>query len=866
VKVLGYLFGILVLLVVAGAGAGLLVVRHHAAELPDYQALAAYDPPVTSRVYAGDGRLLAEYAVENRLFVPIEAIPKRVIQAFLAAEDKSFYSHHGIDLLSIARAAMQNLMNLGSDRRPVGASTITQQVAKNFLLTNEVSLERKLKEAILAYRIEQAFTKDRILELYLNEIYLGFNSYGVAAAALNYFNKSLDDLTLAEAAYLAALPKAPNNYHPTRRAEAAKWRRDWVLDRMAEDTIITGAEAETAKATPLTIRRRTAQEMTRADAFAEEVRRDLARHYGDDAVYKGGLTVRATLDPALQEIAEEAFRDGLVEYDRRHGWRGPIARIDAADMAGDKWPTALAAVAEPPALKPWVLAVVLETGAREARIGLAGGKTGRIPFDEVKWARETRPDQKLGPAVRAVSEVLAVGDVVAVEAIEATEQRPPPRQRGRKRAAPRAQPREAPAKGDLHALRQVPDVSGGLIALDPHTGRVLAMVGGLSYDASQFNRATQARRQPGSAFKPFVYLAALEAGMPPNTIILDAPFVFDPGAGQPRWKPANFSHKFYGPTPMRVGLELSRNLMTVRLAETVGMGKVVDIAERFGVADSMEPVLAMALGSGETTLMRMTAAYAMIVNGGKRIKPTLIDRVQDKHGRTVFRHDTRVCETCRPDQWKGQDEPTLADPREQVIDPRTAYQMVSLLEGVVQRGTAGKVAALRRPLAGKTGTTNDAYDGWFIGFSPDLVVGTYVGFDKPRTLGSSETGGSVAVPIFMKFMEAALEGRPVVPFRMPPGLRLVRIDRDTGAPARQGEGRTIMEVFKPGTEPTGDTAPTLDGVAGYDAGYDSGTGAASADPSAPGAPPYGGQGGDTPAAFPAAPARPAIGATPSGIY
>ncbi len=808
-------FAVLALGVIA-AGAAYLVFSHYTHDLPDYQQLAAYEPPMVTRVQAGDGRLLAEYAVENRVFVPIAAIPKLVISAFLSAEDKNFYSHPGIDLQGIIRAAIQNALAIGSNKRPIGASTITQQVAKNFLLTNEVSFERKIKEAVLAYRIEQAFTKDRILELYLNEIYLGFNSYGVAAAALNYFNRPLAELTVAEAAYLAALPKAPNNYHPLRRPEAAKARRDYVIERMAEDGVVTREEAATAIASPIEIRSRTEAETFRADVFAEEVRRELMRQFGEKAVYRGGLSVRATLDPVMQTHAEAAFREGLVAYDRRHGWRGPIARIaidgkasggKAPDSKLGDWKERLAAEHAPPGLAPWSLAVVLSVSAGEARIGLGDGTRGRIPLDEVRWARENKEDQRLGAAVRAVSDVLAVGDVIAVERAHAATQAPSRSGRGRA-AAPE------PVETDRYTLRQIPDVSGGMVALDPHTGRVLAMVGGFSFEGSQFNRATQAQRQPGSAFKPFVYLAALESGMPPNTIIQDSPFVFDPGGGQERWRPANADGRFLGPMPMRVGIERSRNLMTVRLAERIGMKKVADVAHRFGIFDDMNPVLAMSLGAGETTLLRMAAAYAMLVNGGKKVTPAIIDRVQDREGKTIFRNDMRECQECAAESWTGEAPPTLTDHRPQVTDPQSAYQMVSMLEGVVLRGTAGRVAALRRPIGGKTGTTNDVLDAWFVGFSPDLVVATYVGFDRPRTLGPGEQGGATAAPIFMNFMERALKNTPAVPFRVPPGLRMVRIDRTTGALASAGDSNSIMEFFKPGTEPTFDGPAYLSGGSG----------------------------------------------------
>ncbi len=783
-RFLGVLFSLLILMVAAGAIGGYLLVRHYAADLPDYSQLADYDPPLVTRVHAGDGRLLAEFAVENRVFVPIDAIPRRVREAFLSAEDKTFYTHPGIDLPGVLKAAVTNLVNLGSDRRPVGASTITQQVAKNFLLTNEVSIERKLKEIILAYRIEQAFTKDRILELYLNEIYLGSGSYGVIAAALNYFNKTLDELTIGEAAYLAALPKAPNNYNPWRFPEAAVARRNWVVGRMLEDGHIARDEAEAAMAEPLTTRQRQVTETFTADYFAEEVRRELAARFGEDGLYKAGMSVRTTLDPRLQAIAERILRGGLIAYDRRHGWRGPLAKIEVA--AGQDWAGELMKIAENPALRDWKAAAVLAVDKEGARIGLADGSEGRIPFAELKWARPWQEGQTVGAAPGKPADVLAAGDVVAVE------------------------PVETDSEGNAHpdgsyALRQIPEIGGGLVALDPHTGRVLAMVGGWSFKVSEFNRATQALRQPGSAFKPIVYLTALDNGYTPSTIILDAPIVIDQGPELGKWKPENYGQEFYGPSTMRLGIEKSRNLMTVRLAQAVGMDKVAEYAQRFGVVDHMMPVLAMALGAGETTLLRLTAAYGMIVNGGKRIVPTLIDRIQDRRGATVFRHDERPCEGCLgPEGWHDQPVPQIPDLREQLVDPGSAYQLVSMLEGVVQRGTGAAIgAALKRPLAGKTGTTNDSFDAWFVGFSPDLAVGVYLGFDTPRSLGPKETGGSAAVPVFRDFMAAALEDQPAIPFRIPPGIRLVRVDVATGQRAGAGSARVIFEAFKPGTEPDG---------------------------------------------------------------
>ena len=791
----------LVLLALLGAGAVLGGFWHYGRGLPDYQQLATYEPPVMTRVHAGDGSLITEYATENRVFVPIGAIPKRVIKAFLAAEDKNFYSHPGIDVAGILRAAITNLRRLGSDSRPVGASTITQQVAKNFLLTNEVSMERKIKEVILALRIERAFSKGRILELYLNEIYLGFGAYGAAAAALNYFNKSMDELTIAEAAFIAALPKAPNNYHPIRRPKAAKARRDWVIARMAEESFISAAEARAAKAEPIIVRKRQATLLTRAEYFAEEVRRELLERYGETQLYRGGLSVRTTLEPKLQAIADKVLRDGLIAYDRRHGWRGPMARLEGpagAAAPGADWAARLAKVKAPAALGPWRLAVVLAVDKLSARIGLQDGGEGTIPRAELRWARAWVKGQKRGPPVRGAEQVLKPGDVVAVEAVGERVVKSP--KGGKSRQIVAYPPR-------TFGLRQIPDINGAVVALDPHTGRVLAMSGGLAYMDSQFNRATQALRQPGSAFKPFVYLAALKEGFTPSSLILDAPFVIDQGPGLGLWKPHNYARKFYGPSTMRLGIEKSRNLMTVRLAQTIGIDKVVATATKFGIfqnlTENQSRNLALALGAGETTLLRLVTAYAMLVNGGKRITPSLIDRIQDRQGRTILRHDKRACPGCRVDRVAGSVLPVIPDTRVRVADSGTAYQVVSMLRGVILRGTGRRIRSVGKPLAGKTGTTNKNMDTWFIGFAPDLAVGVFVGFDTPKSLGRRETGSSVAAPIFRDFMAAALRDKPAIPFRIPPGIRLVRVNVATGLLAKPGDRGVILEAFKPGSEPKG---------------------------------------------------------------
>ncbi|MEO5336168.1 MAG: penicillin-binding protein 1A [Magnetospirillum sp. WYHS-4] len=805
IRFVAMLFGIATVLAIAGAVGAVYVFHEFGRDLPDYRQLADYEPPVTTRVHAGDGRLLAEYAVEKRVFVPIHVMPKHVVQAFLSAEDKHFYQHQGIDPLGIVRAALTNVKQMGSGRRPAGASTITQQVAKNFLLTNEVSIARKIKEAILAFRIEQAFSKQRILELYLNEIYLGFSAYGVAAASVNYFNKSLDELTVAEAAYLAALPKAPNNYHPIQKHEAAKARRDWVISRMEEDGVLTAQEAQAAMADPLIVRQRNEGEQVRADVFAEEVRRELAQRFGETALYKGGLLVRTTLDPRLQDIAVRALRRGLERYDRRHGWRGPLNRID---IAGDWMPT-LRSIERPKGTDPnWTLAVVIHMDDALAEIGLPNGTRGRIPLSEMKWARAQRRDddgdETLGPPVKKPAEVVGPGDVILVESLagrpvdgEPDTDEPPVDAKGKPLPPKPLHP------AGIYGLRQVPEIDGAIVALDPHTGRVLAMVGGYAYERSQFNRAVQAHRQPGSAFKPFVYLPALEEGYTPSTLILDAPFVIDQGPGLPKWRPENYTQKFYGPSTMRLGIEKSRNLMTVRLAQTIGMEKVVDSAKRFHVVDSMDALLSAALGSTETSLLRLTTAYAMLVNGGKAITPSLIDRIQDRNGRTVFRHDARPCASCRALQWAGQEVPAIPDNRKPVTDPASAYQMVSMLQGVVERGTGTSIKAVGKPLAGKTGTTNNSMDTWFVGFSPDLAVGVFMGYDELRPLGKKETGGSVSAPIFRDFMMEALKGKPATPFRIPPGIRMVRVKASDGRPAGPGDTDVILEAFKPDNVPSG---------------------------------------------------------------
>jgi penicillin-binding protein 1A len=789
VRFLGFLFaaGTILFLVGVSAVAGLL--WHFSKDLPDYTQLKNYEPPVMTRVHAADGSLLAEYAKERRLYLPIQAIPKRVINSFLAAEDKNFYEHGGIDFTGMARAALVYAQNYGSNRRPQGASTITQQVAKNFLLTNEVSFTRKIKEALLAMRIERTYSKDKILELYLNEIYLGLGAYGIGAAALVYFDKSVNELTIAEAAYLAALPKAPAQLHPVRNHARAVERRNYVIDRLAENGWISQAEAQAARKEPLVVTTRSnATHVFAGEYFAEEVRRDIFERYGEKKLYEGGLSVRATLDPKLQVIARKAMVKGLVNYDESVGWRGPVTKID---ISGD-WGIKLANVKSLSDISPWRMAVVLEANDQSARIGFQPGRvlggaiskdrdTGIVTMDGVRWAKAASgPTRYKAPT--KVTQVLTPGDVVYVDPLLG---------------------KDGKIVEGQYRLRQIPEVSGGMIVMDPNTGRVLAMSGGFSFDQSQFNRATQAYRQPGSSFKPIVYSTALDNGYTPSSIVVDAPIEIDQGSGNV-WRPENYSAgKYYGPQTLRFGLEHSVNNMTVRLAQDIGMPIIGEYAKRFGVYDELPNYLSYALGAGETTVMRMVTAYSMIANGGKRVKATLIDRIQDRFGHTIYKHDQRECRGCdAPEGWHNQPEPTLIDRREQVLDPMTAYQITSMMEGVVQRGTATVVREVGKPIAGKTGTTNEEKDAWFIGFSPNIVVGLYIGYDKPRPLGRGGTGGHLAAPIAKDFLKVALADKPAVPFRVPAGIKLVRVDLKSGMRAGPGDtGRTILEAFKPGTAP-----------------------------------------------------------------
>ena len=816
----GALLAIVVLIGAAGAGGLWIAYQHFSADLPDVDGLRNYQPPVMSRVFAGDSRLLTELATERRIFVPISAIPPLVRQAFISAEDQNFYTHKGVDPLAIARAGIYDLGHYGQGKRPIGASTITQQVAKNMLLDNQLSLARKAKEAILAMRIEENLSKDRILELYLNEIYLGLGAYGVAAAAQSYFNKPLDKLTIAEAAFLAALPKAPNNFNPFKYPDAARNRRDYVLDRMAEDRVITAQEAAEAKAQPIvasTFRR--PPPIPGADWFGEEVRRQLVARFGADMTTQGGLMVRTSLDPVLQTTAEKSVRDGLMAYDRKYGgWRGPVSHLMLAPTDFDThWPSALNDVPRPPGMLPnWRLAVVAAETDGEAKmvwLDPAGERrSGALFLSDLGWAHPVH-DGKAGPAPHRMADIVQVGDVVMVEP-PASAPLPPivtPLATAKGKA-----PAVTPPAPKL-ALRQIPQVQGALVSMDPRTGRVLAMVGGWSFEQSQFNRATQAQRQPGSSFKPIVYLTALENGVSPSQRFMDAPIVVDTPEG--RWRPGNFELTFNGPTPLRIALEESLNLVTLRVAQYVGMAAVADTAIAFHMVDSMPKVLPAAIGAVDTTVLREAGAYASFAAAGHEVLPTLIDSVQDRDGHVVMRAPGLSCTNCAEESAM----PALTDDRQQIADGASVFQLVTMMQGVVQRGTgvvAGK--GLNRPIAGKTGTTQDFNDAWFTGFTPDLVTAVWVGFDTPMSLGDNETGGHLAAPIWHDYMATALQGRPVLAFPVPNGVTMAQWDSGHG---------TITDAFKPGQVP-GASNGTIGGGGGgggvASSGGDAGGGGAGA--------------------------------------
>ncbi len=745
---------------------GLALFWYFGSNLPDYNQLEKYDPPVVTRMHAGDGTLFAEYAHEKRIFIPITAIPEKVVKTFLAVEDKNFFEHPGLDWTGIMRASLANGLSYFRDHnKTMGGSTITQQVAKNFLLTNERTLTRKIKEAILSLRIERTFSKEKILELYLNEIYLGHGTYGVGSAALHYFNKSLDELTDAECAYLAGLPKAPSTYDPQKNYTATLKRRDWVIHRMFEEKIINQKEALDAINTPITLKKRNIA-VINTNYFAEYIRQEVIKKYGETMFYQGGLSVRTTLNSRLQKIADVSLKKGLIRYDRKFGWRGALETIST-----DNWKETLKKVKTPSGITPWQVAVVLKTSDHEAFIGLIDGKEGVIPLSHMKWARRHFIGEKTGypqtgPEIKKVDDVLHVGNVIFVNQIADT----------------------------VYSLEQIPAVNGAIIAIDPHTGRVLALNGGYGFHQSQFNRAIQAQRQFGSAVKPIIYAAALEKGYTPASMILDAPLVIDIGHGTP-WKPQNISNKFYGLVTLREALENSYNLAAIRLAQTIGMRAVGEMGKRLNLYDALSHELANALGAQETTLLRAVTAYASFVNGGKKIEPMMIDRIQDRQGKNIYHASTKVCDQCQTHPWDNQLPPTLEDNRPLVLNPIHAYQMVSMLEGAVKEGTGKNAAVTGYHLAGKTGTTNKYCDAWFIGFSPDLLVGVMVGFDSPKSLGKFQTGGALAAPIFKDFMQEALARKPSVPFRIPSGTKFIHVHKKTGKTAKPKDTSSRLEAF-----------------------------------------------------------------------
>ncbi|MFP5447147.1 MAG: penicillin-binding protein 1A [Alphaproteobacteria bacterium] len=749
--------GVAVLSLIAVAG---FAVAIYAAwlfhDMPDAGDLVDYRPPTSTRAYAWDGTLIGEFSRERRIYVPYDQMPPHMVQAFMAAEDRNFFQHSGVDAMGLTRAMMKNVLNAVQGRRLEGGSTITQQVAKNVLLTSDATIGRKFKEAVLAQRLEKTLSKEQILELYLNEIWLGYRSYGVGAAAYNYFGKSITDLTVAEAAYLAALPKGPQNYHPQRRKAAAISRRNWVIGEMADLGWITEAQAAEARAQDLVVQAAPTRAKYRdADYFVEEVRRRGLETLGP-RLNEGGYYMRTTLDPALQTAARVALMDGLEAYDRRHGWRGAWGKVELQDG----WQALARQAAAPAERRRWRAAAVTRVAGGDVQVEVAeDGASGPLAGQDVTWARAGKG--------------LAVGDLVFVE---------PPE-----------------ADGGSFRLKQVPQVNGALVAIEPHSGRVVAMVGGYSFSLSNFNRATQAMRQPGSAFKPIVYAAALEDDYTPASVVMDSMITLQGREGE-TWTPENYNRRYYGALTLRRGLELSRNAMTVRLAQGVGMRKISDLAVRMGVVDEMEPVLAMSLGAGETTPFRLTAAYAAFVNGGRRIEPHLIELVQDREGKVIYRADRRDCPRCTAG-FNGDESPRVPLAGDQVMDPITAYQITSMLQGVVQRGTATSVSVLGRPVGGKTGTTNEYRSAWFVGFTPQIVAGVFIGFDDNRPLGFGETGTTAAVPIFTAFMQEAVKGMPEVDFQPPENAKYATV-------------RGIREAFRPGTEPRAPTQTVTPGSRG----------------------------------------------------
>ncbi|MCC8398719.1 MAG: penicillin-binding protein 1A [Rickettsia endosymbiont of Labidopullus appendiculatus] len=748
-------FKLFIILGLIALSACIYLLYHYSKDLPDYSQLADYHPPSVTRVYAQNGKLMEEYAVERRVFVPISSVPRSLIEAFISAEDKNFFEHSGVDIISIIRAAILNISNIVHHRRVEGGSTITQQVVKNFLLTSEVSIERKIKEAILSYMVSKTFTKDQILELYLNQTFFGRGAYGVAMAAQNYFNKSIDDLTLAESAFIAGLPKAPSNFNPERNYARVKERRDYVIIRMLEDGYITQETAKEAIDTAITLQKRDRNETVTAGYYAEQVREEVIRRIGSkEYFYTGGLTIITSLDASMQQAAENALRKGIREYDRKHGFRGVITNIDI-----NNWQDNLNKLTKPPAILEYQLAVVLNVSDTQAEIGLCDLSQSKIVLSEMKWAKND---------LKSVKTLLKKGDVVVVEKVK-----------------------------DNYYLRQIPTVNGAIIVMNPTTGQVLASVGGYDFTVSKFDCVTQALRQPGSLSKTFVYLAALENAIQPNRMFEDSSVEVPQGPGMPVWRPKNYKGDFLGLITMRTGLEKSRNLITVRVAQSIGLSKVAEIIKRFGINNEPKQIGSMVLGSLETTLERMTNAYAIIANSGKKVTPHFVELIKDRNGKIIYRRDSRECENCSVSDSQLTDNlspPSLpqADCR-MITDEASDYQIISFLTGAVERGTAAAAKKLGKVIAGKSGTTNDSMDTWFIGFTPKIIVGTYIGYDTPKTLGKTATGSSVALPIFIDFMEKAYSDVPSLAFKVPESIKLLPVNSKTGKITSFGN---VMEAFK----------------------------------------------------------------------
>jgi len=723
-------------------------------DLPDFKKLSNYEPSVLSRVYDDNGQLIAEYSLEKRLFIPYESIPDKVINSFLSAEDKNFFDHPGVDARGVTRAFIRNISNILQNKRLEGASTITQQVAKNFLLSNEVSLKRKIKEAILAFRIEKTYTKKRILELYLNEIYLGQGTYGVASASLEYFNKSVKELNYNESALLAALPKAPSKYNPYKSISLAKKRRDLVLRNLKENDYISNQQFKKFSKEKIVLKKRKISLIKEARSYTEEVRRIVNNDYGFKKLYSEGLSINTPLNGKYQIAALNALRFGIESYDKRRGWRGPITN----KFKDTNWDDKIKKIDIDETLG-WEVAEVLETNDYESKINLIKNNLkGKIIFNDLKWTR-----------TKNFKQLLEAGDLIFVKKKEK----------------------------NIWTLKQMPIVNGSIVVINPHNGKVKALVGGYSFVSSEFNRATQAKRQPGSAFKPIVYAAALENGFLPNSIVLDAPFVSEQGEGLKNWKPENYGKKFYGPSTLRKGIEKSRNLMTVRVAQDIGFKKISEISKNLGVYENVPELLSVSLGSNETTLLKLTGAYCTFINGGKKINPILINRIQDRRGKTIFNSEKRVCEGCQiVDNEDEKFVPKILDNYKQVVSRETAYQITSMLEGAVKRGTGKKLRSLNVPLAGKTGTTNKNFDAWFIGSTSDLTIGVYIGYDEPRSLGKYETGAKAALPIFKKFIENAIYKEEIKHFKAPETIYFFPVDYDSGQNVRFTKSKSIVEGFK----------------------------------------------------------------------